>query len=191
MRTDQRPRTARSHIIAASGTVLDAPYPAFRASGATGASVPICACERRPRWVVRRARYGRESREYRCVALGPMRVLAACSLGGAGHLQPLVPFLDAARGRGHETLVIAPPGLAGMVGATGHPFRAGVNRPKRRWRRSGSSFRSCLPARPRCWATVSCLVGWQSARCCRRWRASSLAGSPTWFSATRVSTRRL
>ena len=26
-----------------------------------------------------------------------MRVLAACSLGGAGHLQPLLPFLAAAR----------------------------------------------------------------------------------------------
>jgi hypothetical protein len=26
-----------------------------------------------------------------------MRALAACSLGGAGHLRPLVPFLDEAR----------------------------------------------------------------------------------------------
>jgi UDP:flavonoid glycosyltransferase YjiC (YdhE family) len=59
-----------------------------------------------------------------------MRVLAACSLGGAGHLQPLVPFLDAARGRGDETLVIAPPALAGMVGETGHPFRAGGEPPE-------------------------------------------------------------
>ena len=59
-----------------------------------------------------------------------MRLLAACSLGGAGHLQPLVPFLDAARGRDHETLVIAPPALADLVEATGHPFRAGDEPPE-------------------------------------------------------------
>jgi UDP:flavonoid glycosyltransferase YjiC (YdhE family) len=49
-----------------------------------------------------------------------MRVLAACSLGGAGHLQPLVPLLDAARKIGHETVVIAPPAMAAQVEATGH-----------------------------------------------------------------------
>ena len=59
-----------------------------------------------------------------------MRVLAACSLGGAGHLQPLLPFLDAARGRGHETLVVAPPALAGMVEETGHRFEAGGEPPE-------------------------------------------------------------
>jgi UDP:flavonoid glycosyltransferase YjiC (YdhE family) len=59
-----------------------------------------------------------------------MRVLAACSLGGAGHLQPLLPFLDAARRRGHETLVVAPPALAGMVEQTGHHFEAGGEPPE-------------------------------------------------------------
>ena len=54
-----------------------------------------------------------------------MRVLAACSLGGAGHLRPLVPFLDEARRGGGETLVVGPPALAGMVRAAGHPFVAG------------------------------------------------------------------
>ena len=54
-----------------------------------------------------------------------MRVLAACSLGGAGHLRPLVPFLDQARRGGGETLVVGPPGLAPLAGATGHPFLAG------------------------------------------------------------------
>lgn len=54
-----------------------------------------------------------------------MRVLAACSLGGAGHFRPLVPFLDQARQNGGETLVVGPPALAGMVRATGHPFLAG------------------------------------------------------------------
>lgn len=54
-----------------------------------------------------------------------MRVLAACSLGGAGHLNPLLPFLAAARRRGDETLVVAPPALREMVELTGHRFRVG------------------------------------------------------------------
>jgi UDP:flavonoid glycosyltransferase YjiC (YdhE family) len=54
-----------------------------------------------------------------------MRVLAACSLGGAGHLNPLVPFLEAARRRADETLVIGPPALREMVERTGCRFRAG------------------------------------------------------------------
>ena len=53
-----------------------------------------------------------------------MRVLAACSLGGAGHLEPLRPFLDAARHRGCETLVVGPPAIARMVEDTGHRFAA-------------------------------------------------------------------
>jgi UDP:flavonoid glycosyltransferase YjiC (YdhE family) len=59
-----------------------------------------------------------------------MRLLAACSLGGAGHLQPLRPFLDAARRRGSETLVVGPPAIAGMVEATGHGFAAGGEPPE-------------------------------------------------------------
>src|SRR4051794_13434027 len=59
-----------------------------------------------------------------------MRVLAACSLGGAGHLRPLVPLLDAARDRGDEVLVIGPPALTGLVEATGHPFVAGDEPPE-------------------------------------------------------------
>jgi UDP:flavonoid glycosyltransferase YjiC (YdhE family) len=59
-----------------------------------------------------------------------MRLLAACSLGGAGHLGPLRPFLDAARRAGHETMVVAPPTMAAMVDATGHPFRAGAQPPE-------------------------------------------------------------
>lgn len=54
-----------------------------------------------------------------------MRILAACSLGGAGHLQPLVPLLDAARRDGHDTLVVGPPALRDLVAAAGHPFRPG------------------------------------------------------------------
>jgi UDP:flavonoid glycosyltransferase YjiC (YdhE family) len=59
-----------------------------------------------------------------------MRVLAACSLGGSGHLQPLLPLLDAARRHGHETLVAGPPALTDMVGATGFPFVAGGEPPE-------------------------------------------------------------
>src|SRR5690606_984839 len=59
-----------------------------------------------------------------------VRVLAACSLGGAGHLQPLLPLRDAVLRRGHETLVIGPPGLGGMVEAADHPFTPGEEPPE-------------------------------------------------------------
>jgi len=59
-----------------------------------------------------------------------MRVLAACSLGGAGHLQPLLPFLRAARRRGDETLVVGPPALSEMVELSGFPFRPGGEPPE-------------------------------------------------------------
>ena len=54
-----------------------------------------------------------------------MRVLAACSLGGNGHLNPLLPLLAAARRRGDETLVVGPPALRDLVGRAGYAFRAG------------------------------------------------------------------
>jgi UDP:flavonoid glycosyltransferase YjiC (YdhE family) len=59
-----------------------------------------------------------------------MRVLAACSLGGAGHLQPLRPLLDAARRHGSETLVVGPPAIASLVEMTGHDFAAGGEPPE-------------------------------------------------------------
>jgi UDP:flavonoid glycosyltransferase YjiC (YdhE family) len=59
-----------------------------------------------------------------------MRVLAACSLGGAGHLGPLLPFLAAARRRGDDTLVIGPPALRDMVGRANYGFRAGGEPPE-------------------------------------------------------------
>ena len=55
-----------------------------------------------------------------------MRVLAACSLGGAGHLNPLLPFLAAARRRDDETLVVGPPGLREMVELAGYRFESGA-----------------------------------------------------------------
>lgn len=54
-----------------------------------------------------------------------MRLLGACSLGGAGHLGPLVPFLDAARAGGHDVAVIAVPEMRDMVERAGHRFHAG------------------------------------------------------------------
>ena len=55
-----------------------------------------------------------------------VRVLVACSLGGAGHLHPLLPFLGAARRRGEETLVVGPPALRAMVEEAGFSFHAGA-----------------------------------------------------------------
>src|SRR3954452_14858857 len=54
-----------------------------------------------------------------------MRILAACSLGGAGHFNPLVAFLHAARSRGDEILTVGPPALRAMVESAGFPFRTG------------------------------------------------------------------
>ncbi len=59
-----------------------------------------------------------------------MRVLAACSLGGIGDFQPLVPFLDAARRIGHDTLVIGPSGLRSIVEDAGHHFQPGGEPPE-------------------------------------------------------------
>ena len=59
-----------------------------------------------------------------------MRVLAACSLGGAGHLNPLLPFLAAARRGGHESVVVGPPALASMVELAGYRFLAGGEPPE-------------------------------------------------------------
>jgi UDP:flavonoid glycosyltransferase YjiC (YdhE family) len=54
-----------------------------------------------------------------------MRVLGACSLGGAGHLNPMAPVLDALRRAGHDVLVIGPPALRDMVEHAGFAFRPG------------------------------------------------------------------
>jgi UDP:flavonoid glycosyltransferase YjiC (YdhE family) len=62
--------------------------------------------------------------------LAGMRVLAACSLGGAGHLNPLLPFLAATRRRGDEVLVIGPPSMGEMVERAGYPFEAGAEPPE-------------------------------------------------------------
>ena len=54
-----------------------------------------------------------------------MRTLAACSLGGAGHLMPLLPFLTASRTRGDDVLIAGPPALGEMVKEAGYRFEPG------------------------------------------------------------------
>src|ERR1700750_2251981 len=79
-----------------------------------------------------------------------MRILAACSLGGAGHFNPLVPFLRAARRRGDEVLVVAPPALRALVESAGFPFRAGGEPPQERV----AGIREPLPVVPAAAASV-------------------------------------
>jgi UDP:flavonoid glycosyltransferase YjiC (YdhE family) len=73
-----------------------------------------------------------------------MRVLAACSLGGAGHLGPLLPLLAAARRRGDETLIVGPPALRDLVRRAGYGFRAGGEPPEA----EVAPIRERLPAAP-------------------------------------------
>ena len=79
-----------------------------------------------------------------------MRILAACSLGGAGHFNPLVPFLRAARRRGDEVLAVAPPALREMVESAGFPFRAGGEPPEEQV----AAIRERLPVVPAAEASV-------------------------------------
>jgi UDP:flavonoid glycosyltransferase YjiC (YdhE family) len=79
-----------------------------------------------------------------------VRVLAACSLGGAGHLNPLLPFLAAARRRGDETLVIAPPSMQEMVERAGYAFVAGDEPPES----EVAPIRERLPVAPAAEASV-------------------------------------
>lgn len=48
-----------------------------------------------------------------------MRVLLACSLGGAGHLLPLAAAGRALRGAGHDVILLAPPSVAERAADTG------------------------------------------------------------------------
>jgi UDP:flavonoid glycosyltransferase YjiC (YdhE family) len=57
------------------------------------------------------------------VTFASVRLLASCSLGGSGHLVPLVRFLDAAAHRGDEVLLAVPPQMEPAAAETGHPYR--------------------------------------------------------------------
>jgi UDP-N-acetylglucosamine:LPS N-acetylglucosamine transferase len=52
-------------------------------------------------------------------------VLFACSLGGAGHFNPLKPFMEAAKRRGDDVLLVVPPSLAATAAASGHRYLVG------------------------------------------------------------------
>jgi UDP:flavonoid glycosyltransferase YjiC (YdhE family) len=57
-----------------------------------------------------------------------VRVLFACTRG-AGHFNPMVPFIEACRRGGHDVLVAGPPPLAAAVADAGYPFAAGAAPP--------------------------------------------------------------
>ncbi len=59
-----------------------------------------------------------------------MRVLAACSLGGAGHWIPLSVVLSGARERGDDVLVVGPPALEAMIRQDGFDFAEGGEPPE-------------------------------------------------------------
>src|SRR4051812_37216889 len=54
-----------------------------------------------------------------------MRVLLACSLGGMGHLEPLLTVGSALREIGHDPLVLVPPSLQAAVERSGLAFVVG------------------------------------------------------------------
>ncbi len=59
-----------------------------------------------------------------------MRVLATCSIGGAGHLDPVLPILDALAVLGHEILLIAPRSLAEHLERSTYAFRVAADPPQ-------------------------------------------------------------
>lgn len=54
-----------------------------------------------------------------------MRVLLAASLGGAGHLTPVLGVASACRRLGHEVMLLVPPSLVGQAESSGHLCRVG------------------------------------------------------------------
>jgi UDP:flavonoid glycosyltransferase YjiC (YdhE family) len=58
-----------------------------------------------------------------------VRVLFA-STRGAGHFNPLVPFIEGCRRGGHEVLVVVPPDLVDAVRRAGYRFRVGAAPPE-------------------------------------------------------------
>ena len=57
-----------------------------------------------------------------------MRVLFACTQG-AGHFNPMVPFIEACLRAGHEVLVVGPPPLAATAERACYAFRPGATPP--------------------------------------------------------------
>jgi len=59
-----------------------------------------------------------------------MRVLLACSLGGVGHLTPVVNAARAARRLGHDSIVLVPPSLVTAIMREDMPYEAGNEPPR-------------------------------------------------------------
>ena len=59
-----------------------------------------------------------------------MRVLLGCSLGGVGHLTPVVAAARAFGRLGHDPLVLVPPSLSEAAGESGVAFRVGGEPPQ-------------------------------------------------------------
>jgi UDP:flavonoid glycosyltransferase YjiC (YdhE family) len=59
-----------------------------------------------------------------------VRVLLGCSIGGEGHLVPLVNFGRAWQWAGHEPLLLVPPALEPSAQRTGLPYRVGGEPPR-------------------------------------------------------------
>ena len=60
-----------------------------------------------------------------------MRVLLACSLGGFGHLTPVVNVARAVRQLGHHAVVLVPPSLATAIEREELPYEVGDEPPRR------------------------------------------------------------
>jgi UDP:flavonoid glycosyltransferase YjiC (YdhE family) len=125
-----------------------------------------------------------------------MRVLAAVSIGGAGHLNPLVPFLQAARRRGDEVLVAGPAAMSDLVAATGFPFAAGGEPDEVQV----APIRERLPSAPPAEASVLGnreLFGRLAARAllpaiagtCERWKPDILLRDPCEHASASVARR--
>lgn len=125
-----------------------------------------------------------------------VRVLAAVSLGGAGHLNPLVPFLEVARRKGGEVLVVGPAALSGMVEATGLPFVAGGEPDEA----EVAPIRDRLPSAPPAEASVLGnreLFGRLAARTlfpamldvCERWKPDLVLRDPCEHASAAVASR--
>ncbi|HSP27646.1 MAG TPA: glycosyltransferase [Ilumatobacteraceae bacterium] len=126
-----------------------------------------------------------------------MRILATCSLGGAGHWVPLSDFLRASTGDEDEVLVVAPPALREMVEQWGFDYAAGGEPPEA----LVAPIRERLPIAPPAEASVlgnrelfarlaatAMLPGVEAA--CTRWMPDLVVRDPCEYAAAVVAADR-
>lgn len=63
------------------------------------------------------------------LSVSGVRVLVSCSLGGAGHFNPLRPVIDSLCNSGDDVLVVVPPSLEARVAECGYRVRVGEEPP--------------------------------------------------------------